>query len=537
MPDIEAIHHVCSKQPRMNADLCGGIVNVQTNQIVSSGRTAAEEYLHEVWTSASQSFPPGLKYLGCQRCTPFEEFSDITRPMKPYRSFDLNQSDTYLMKFMFSFDGVPLYPPRYIHLPYPRDGDLLFLGGTRYKLTPVIGGRVFNVEVDKVYMPTPRARLIFAKTPVTFVLNNQVRHANAVNSPLYNVSRDDGVKTRDSLLIHYMLAEYGLTETMRRYYGAEVRVGGKELDALVETGEWFVYRSIGRSLGPSAKGGYAGSDIRIAIPADHHKPIHNSIVGGIFYVLDHWPNMMDADDVDNPDNWLRLLSRFIFKTTDGENKMFEEMQTHRRTIRRYMDTITKGTLLKENIHCETIYDLFHYMNIHFDDMLIHNDIGSMYNQELTSIKHLLYDIVYNIFILMFDLQKLSGDRVNRETITKRMDRILRRDYIFKISKHAEVTADSIAANCKPYNATCNMISQTRVSMAGKKPNKHGGGMLDEASLLHASQVEVGSVQMLSKADPTGRSKCNPFMFFGQPNYIQQNPKLEGTIERLQKIIK
>lgn len=536
MADIELIKQVGARQPRMNAEICNGIASIHMNSLTASGRTATEQYIHDVWEAASQSFPEGLRYLGDERCTPFEEWREITRPMKPYRSFDLTESDTYLMKYRFSFNGQEIRP-RYIFLPYPRDGDLLFLGGTRYKITPVIGGRAFNIEYDRIFLPSPRARLIFCKTQVTYVLNNHsIGHANAVSSPLYNVSSDESIKSRDTLLVHYMLAEYGLSEMMKRYYDTEVKVGGIELDGLVDTGEWFVYKSLGRPPA-GVRSGYTPTNIRIAIPAEKHSPVLNSIIGGVFYILDHFPEAMEPGDVDNPEYWLRLLSRFIFKTTDAENKMFEEMLTHRRNICRYMDGITRQTLKREGVNCETIYDLFHYMNLHFDDMLIHNDLGSMYNQELTTVKHIVYDIVYNIFILMFNLQKLSGERVNADTITKHMDKLLRRDNIYKVTKHAEVTADAIAANCKPFNATCNTISQAKVSMAGKKSNKHGGGMADEASLLHASQTEVGSIQMMTKADATGRSKLNPFVFFGQPDYIQANPALEETIEKLQKQIK
>ena len=45
------------------------------------------------------------------------------------------RSDVYLMKFLFSFNGVEL-PPRYIYLPFVGEAGTMFLGGSRYLVTP-----------------------------------------------------------------------------------------------------------------------------------------------------------------------------------------------------------------------------------------------------------------------------------------------------------------------------------------------------------------------------------------------------------------
>lgn len=511
MLDMRLLNLVSEQRPRMNPDICNGLSTAHIKNI--------EGYINDVWRSAEESFPPQLKYLGFLRCTPYEEYRELVRPSKPRRSFELAESDVYMVKYMTSFNGTEMRP-RFIMLPFVRDGGIIFIKGTQYKVSPVIGGRAFNIERGRVFMGTPRARLIFAKMPVSFIMNEKVCHADVVYSPLYNLQPESRSKLY-STLVHYMLAEYGLVGMMRKYFNTEVIVGGPELDNLLMEGEHYVFRS--RQLPPSGRGraAFVPCDIRIAIKAADYKPILNSILGAVMYVIDNCPESITYDDTKDSDLWLRLLSRFIFKTADSERKMYDEMCSHLASIRHYMDPITKKVLRKEGIPCNDIFDLLHYLNLNFHDMVIHHDVGSMYNMELTTTKHLGYNIVHNIFMMMFDIMKLQGDRVTFENVTSSMDKILRRDKVLTVSKHGELSADGIATDCKPYAATCNLISQTRASAAGRS-QKHNNAMADPSLLLHASQVEVGSYQMMSKAEPSGRAKANPFMHFSERSYITPN---------------
>jgi hypothetical protein len=526
MLDTRLLNLVSANRPGMNPDICNGLSAIHVQEEI-------EGYINDVFRSAAESFPPQFKYLGFQRCTPYEEFREIVRPQKPRRSFELSRSSVYMVKYLFSFEGREMRP-RYIFLPFINDGGIIYLKGTQYKVSPVLGGRAFNIERGRVFMGTPRARLVFAKTPVSFMLNERVHHADVVYSPLYNLQPDERSKLY-STLVHYMLAEFGLHGTMRRFFDTEIKVGERELDALIETGEWYVFRS--RQMAPTGRGraAFIPSEIRIAIPADKYQPILNSIIGAVFYIIDNCPEAITAEDTESSENWLRILSRFIFKTTDSERKMFDEMTNHLTSIRHYMDPITRANLAKEKILCRDIFDLLHHLNVNFHDMVIHHDVGSMYNLELTTTKHIAYNIVHNIFSMMFEIMKLSGDRITFENVTGVMDKILRRDKIFTVNKHGELSADGIATDCKPYAATCNIISQTRASAAGKS-QKHQNAMGDPSLLLHHSQVEVGSYQMMSKAEPSGRAKANPYMHLVGKSYIAPNPGMVEYVAHLKELL-
>ncbi len=524
MVDVRLVQAIASSRPKLNPDICEGLPLLHIREV--------EEYINDIFRSAAESLPPQLKYVGPERCTPYEEYKEIIRPLKPKRSFELARSDIYLMKYNFTFNGVPLRP-RYIFLPIISDGSIIHLKGTQYKVSPVLGGRAFNIERGIIFMNTPRARLTFNKTPVSFILNRQISHADIVYSPMYNMSATDRSKLVSSL-VHYQLAEYGLHGMMKRYYNTDIKVGYEELDELIGTGEWYVFAS--RQLPPIGRGKnkFNPSAIRIAVKAEDYKPIFNSVLGAVFYIIDNFPESIQAEDTIHSDLWLRLLSRFIFKTPDTERKMYEEMLNHLNSIRHYMDPITKKVLEKEKIPNRDIFDLFQYLVNNFHDIVIHHDVGSMYNLELTTTKHVVYDIVHNIFMMMFELMKLTGDRVTQKNVTEIMDKILRRDKILNTKKHGEYSADGIASDCKPYAATCNLISQTK---AAGKNQKHQNQMEDPSLLLHHSQVEVASYQMMSKAEPSGRSKANPFMTLIGKSYVIQNPNMVDYVEHLKTLLK
>ena len=242
MVDVRLVQAIASSRPKLNPDICEGLPLLHIREV--------EEYINDIFRSAAESLPPQLKYVGPERCTPYEEYKEIIRPLKPKRSFELARSDIYLMKYNFTFNGVPLRP-RYIFLPIISDGSIIHLKGTQYKVSPVLGGRAFNIERGIIFMNTPRARLTFNKTPVSFILNRQISHADIVYSPMYNMSATDRSKLVSSL-VHYQLAEYGLHGMMKRYYNTDIKVGYEELDELIGTGEWYVFAS--RQLPPIGRG-------------------------------------------------------------------------------------------------------------------------------------------------------------------------------------------------------------------------------------------------------------------------------------------
>lgn len=509
--------------PRMNKDICDGIAEIHTQQ--------CDDYINQIFRAAAESYPAGLEYVGYSRCTPYEEYREITRPPKPNRSFEMSRSDIYMNKYKFTFNGVPI-KPRFIMLPYVGPGGIIHLKGTQYKVTPVLSGKVFNIEKGNVFMPTPRAPLCFSRVETSFLMDGRIIHSNTACSELFNMAKVERSKLSSSL-VHYMLSEYGLTGMFITVFNVNIQIGDRTLEDLTTTHHVFSSRQLPPIY--KYKGTYPTTDVRIAIAHSEYTPALNTVIGAVFYIIDQCVDACQIEDLDNPDLWLRLLPRFLFNSLDSEKKRYEEMIAHQDSVKRSMDPLTRKILMREGIVCPEIFDLFKYMTLNIDDMVSHHDVGTMYDQELTTVRHLMRTVVHNIFHCMFELKKLTGDRINAAKITTVMDSKMRRDRILSLEKHGEISADGIATDCKVYGATTNVVSQSKAASAGKK-TKHNRGDKDLALLLHPSQVEIGTYLMMSKAEPSGRAKLNPFLYFSEGHYISTRPELEDYINDFKELL-
>lgn len=511
--DIDLFNDVASALPRMNEDICSGLA---TKQMLE-----AERYIHENWIASSSSYPKELTYIGYERCTPYEAFRELTRQKKRGRLYDLSRSDLYMCKYKFAFNGKEMRP-RYMLLPYFSDGGTIYLKGTLYRLLPVYGGRIMNVENDRVYIQGPRVRLAFGRMSHSVVENGYLVHGDIVHGRIHQGSTIPSTSKKKCLMFHYLCADKGLTRVMQEHFGIPIEIGYQELDN--SPSDYLVYRSSGENKLSSNKRLHVPSPIRIKVEKKYKGTLLHSLMCSLFYILDVYPDAMTKEDLEDPDMWLRLLTRFIFKDNKIEAKRFREMQRHKRVIEEYMDKITRRLLMLDGIDCTTTYDLFTFLVKNYNDLVIHSDMGSMYKRELSTVRHVLYDIVYNIFNLMFQLEQLVGeDKITEDKINGKMDRELSRDKIYQITKHREFVSDGIAGDCKPYFATAQMMSQQRASMSNRAASKHIDIMKDPSMLLHYSQIETSTYSMMSKADPTGRSRCNPFVNFGIGYYMEPRP--------------
>lgn len=507
---------------------------IQDNLVVYHLSTI-EEYMDSCFQCASESFPEGLKYIGSQRCTPLEQFTEVTRPLSPSKKFELSKSDVYLMKYHFTFRGVKLRP-YYIFLPFVNEGGLIFLKGTQYKLTPVIGGKIFNIERDEIYMPTLRIRIGFKQIGTSCVLNDKIIHGTSIYSHLHHGLKKTERSALFPTLLHYILAEFGLSVTMKKFFGIDVKVGNEELDKLKDKG-YQVYRSRQIIYNNKRNSSKEVSKIRIAIPEDQYYSLLDNVICTLFYIIDNCVSTTEnIVDLDNPNLWLYLLDRFIFKATKTEKKQYDKMVDHLLSIKKVMDPMARRILESDRIKCETIFDLFKYIMIKYQDIIIHNDAGSMYGKEITTTKHLMYNVVYNIFKMMYVLQSLPDNVLNIDKVSGVILKMINRDAIFTVTGHGELVPASIASDCLLFSATGNLISHSKAITAGISNQRSRKGNLDVNRLTHASQVAVGSYGWITKKGPTGRDKINPFFNFGENFTTAVSKPLQKDIDKLASLL-
>jgi len=508
--------------PQVNKQVCEGLAVSQMDEM--------ESYIDEIWSAASDSFPGSLRYVGYDRCTPHEAFRELTRPK---RNIDLAYSTTYTCMYKFTFEGKPI-KSKFLDLPYVKKGSLMYLRGTRYKVAPILGGAVFNTEEDKIFMWTPRFRMQFLKMSTAFVKDDAVVHTDTVYTPLYNLNSNKA-SSLNSTIVHYLLTEFGLTGMFKTCFGVDVKVGGAELDHYLKDPDYKVYRSRKLPLSGRGANSYVGNELRIVIPSQIDERTLDSVIGGIFYIVDTYPLAVSVEDVDNPELWINLLHHFIFATGAGSETAYKEISTHLDSIRQYTDTITLKILRMAGIEVSNFYELLVYIVKNFSDILLNNDVASMYDKELTVVKHIAFNIVGGIFKLMFELNKLKDEKLHAQAIITKMAVKLRRDAVLSVSGIGGLSADSVACDCMPYAATCNMEPQSKASSSATK-GKQRKSTNDRSALVNASQAEVAVYQCMSKSEPSGRGKTNFFVRLRGNRKIVAKPHLEKHMTELQRLI-
>ena len=524
MIDLKLHKLVADQAPVMNTQITEGLSTLQSFSV--------ENYIHHVWKCAAETFPPGLKYLYGSRCTPYEEFKVVTEPTNPIKIFEMGKSDIYLMKYVFSFNGVEL-KPRYIFLPFLRPGNLWFARDARYMLTPVISGKVFNIENGNIYMPLQKFKMGFFKTPTACMLNEKVIQGSSVCSHLFIIKKPAMRSNLQPTLMHYILAEYGLSATLKLLFNVDAKIGKNELKTLMGKGH-TVFSSIRRP--PIRKTlNFELSDIHIAIPDNQYKSYLDNVMSTIFYIIDNTvESTSSVKDLENPQLWLRLLDLFIFKEQGSERKIFDRMEAHTLWAKHLMDPVTQKTLIQNNINCKTIFELFKYICINYEDIIIHNDPGSMYDKDLDAIKHFLYSVVYNIFTTTYQLQNIAPSMLNADKITKTFTKFLKKDRILSVKGHGELQSVSVATDAMIFSTTCNCINYSKANNENKGKR---GGYVEIGSNLHPSQAEVGTYQWITQSEFTGRGKLSPFLKLANKRFIKQSEKLSDDINEFYKLLK
>ena len=522
--DLDVFNAIESDLPVMNKDICGGLA--------SKHLTESADYINEIWKTVAVDFPEGMKYEGCSMTNPYEEYAEIIRPSKPRHQFEITKSNVYMMKYKFSYNGVPI-KNRFIQLLYSED-DLTKINGSLYKITPVLSGRVFNIERDKIFVPTPRARNVcFLKDIYSYLLNGCERYSDIIYSQQYQMLEASRSRYRPTL-VHYMLCEHGLTKALKKYFNLDVIYGAGDMDEYCMSDEWSVFESKKLPI-KGMRNVTVRNNIKIIIRTNTILKSHHGVICAIIYIIDHCAETCIDSDLDDPELWLFILPKFLFKKPEQTKLLHTTMISHLGWVKSSMDNVMKRTLLASGIDCDSVFDLFSYMLLNFDDMLIHNDIGSMNDKELNVVKHVLYDVVYMIFTLMFRLRKLNGSNVNSKIIDSTIDRCFMSNRIKVTRGHGELMPVSIASDCKMFSATCNLITHAKAAEGGKGGKRRSASNEDNTR-LHQSQTEVASFLWITKTDPTGRSKLNPFAYINEMGIFTQRPGNEDSVNRFIDLI-
>lgn len=503
-----------------------------------------ETYLDSVMKSASKGFPDGLEYVGYQKCTPAEEYTETTKDRNNKRVYNLARSDVYMVKYIFKYRGIEL-PPRYVSLPYSEEAGIIYLGGSRFHIKPVLSDKVISPGLDIVFVRLLRDKVTFRRCRHNIIIDGKHHLSPVIWSNIYRKAKDPKktpITTKaETCLIHYLLARYGFTEMCQRMLGFVPIVGADEItEETYPSDKWIICQSMRMKPKTSKDLVYISSDIKIAIPREKWSFLVESVVAGVYYVIDHFPARIRPNYMNNTTLWSVLLGNIIFSGVYSEGKLFEDIKEHFNSLNDYVDVIVTKKLAEGGYVINTFYELLELIVDKFNIWVLQPGTSStsVYGKTMEILYYVVYDITSGIFRANFRLNKMATRKVLSE---KEIKEIFNKQFtpgaIFQLnSGKISVEAVSYSGDHKFPKITSVVSEQENVS--GNNPGQKQRVTVGEDKRLHHSMIEAGSLLGMPKTNPTPNVRINPYISLNLGNgTIEANPALKDLLESVGEKLK
>ena len=495
-----------------------------------------EEYIDEVFKSVSKSFPKGLVYAGYERCTPQEEFEEVTRARTNKRSFDLAKSDIYLVKYRFTFLDIHTIT-RFIYLPFVGEAGIMHLSGSRYHVVPVLSDKVISPGYDEIFVRLLRDKMIFNRCYHSLIIDGVRETTHVIWSRIHRGAKDSKSKSGDNVpattrantcIGHYLFAKFGLVKTFEQYVGFTPIIGGNEITSKSYPSEHYVICE-STQIKPKSYIGkfYTPNSIKLVIPRSHWNSTSKGLAIAFFYVVDHFPNRFKPDikHIDDKSLWMILLGHIVYSGAYGENKLYADIEEHFLSLDDYLDTLIVKKLKESGHDIQDFYKLLVLILSSFNELVLdsNNTVNNMFVKSLEVLYYMLEDITHSIFRVNFRLSKLAIKRaLTVSDVTETFNRFMKQGSVFKLTSGKIILESVSYSGDNKYPKITSKITEQE-SLSGKGGTRTAIG-LDKH--LDISMIEAGSVLFISKANPSPTGRINPFVKMDlATGTILPNPKL------------
>lgn len=519
--------------PKLNPSIAKGLAVEHMKEV--------ESYIDSVFRSVSTGFPPGLRYLGCRRCDPLEEYAEISRNKNSKCVFDVARSDIYLMEYKFAYNDEPPIS-RYIYLPFVTTAGTIYLSGSRFVISPILADQVISVGMHNVFVRLLKAKLTFNRISHHYRANGATENIQVAWSKIYNKKANavhpKATTSAKTSLVHYLLCKHGFTGMFERYTKCKPILGGENIThEQYPASEWVICES--SQIAPkNYRFHYEASNIRIAIKREEYNIDVQNLVAGFFYVVDHFPSRIRPEYVDDNRLWMVLLGHIIWSGSVSEVKLYSDVGDHIASLDEYMDSVYSHKLKAIGYECADIYQLFYRIISTFTEWMRTADdrVSTMYDKELSVLPFVCYEIVSSINNLYFNLNAAKKKDFTAKKIQTLMNHNLRQGSVFKLTKElGSVTTTSTSGDNMALKITNILTPQSKST---KSSGSKGRAVLaDPTKRLHASIAEVGGAWALPKSEPDGRSRVNPTLQISPTGLVLRDPKYIDLLDSIQAKIK
>jgi len=545
--------------PKFNRTIADGVAMAQMKNALS--------YIDQVWKSVSREFPEGLVYLGFERCLPTEEYKEGARKIllsrnsrrldtklkkTPKLYFDLARSDVYLVKYFFRYKGEDL-TPKYLYMPFVSRGGLIYIAGSRFAVSPILHDIIISPDDTSVFARLLCTKFTFKRLDYTYNQDNKNKVVRVVWSSIYYMKEQENDKTVSMVtcLAHYLFCRFGVRGTFDKYLGVDHVLGTDDINVSnYPIDDWVICESRGIKPSRNVSLDYVKPKIKIAIRRNQVDQHVESLVGALFYLLDHFPKRLVLKDIDNVWLWKVLMGHILWSGNYNEGLLHDKICDHFKSIDQYLDSISQKKLADIDIHVNDTYDFFMHVIRNVNNWILrdHDKTSTMYGKELMVLNDLLYLITHSIVATNFALQTASRRFINDpnrplsiKTIEETFKKNLKPGPVFKITSECSgVSSFSVPGDNMAFKLTSLLVPQNS-AIKGKDASKRAGrrdaGSQSSNKLLDASIAEIGGFMNVQKKAPSGRTRLNVYASITSDYVTKPSDKFKDLIERTQDKIK
>lgn len=521
---------VAENTPQVNPLIANGLITTHIKQGLS--------YLNSVWQEVALSFPAGLKYVGCRELTPLEEFAlRARRTSSRAPQIDLARCDLRMVRFDLTYNGAPL-DPVHLQVPFFGTGGSFHLSGSLYQYSPILADRVISVNRNGIFVKLLQTKIIFHRVIYYFNTNNPGRSQEimpVVWGRIWNGSLDKPTGTTKvsghSTIAHYLFAQFGVKETFKRFASAEVAYGSRDQinESTYPRDEWVICTSANVQVGGRRRKHIEPNELHVAVRRSQYTHLVKTLIAGIFYVTDRFTYRRDYMRIDGTDRWRVMLGVLLFGRDKNEGALLSDIDGHLLSMGRYVDDIARHNLKKIGHDIDGIYELFILILNKIDTWIIEGDntSSSLYRKEFSTLYNLYFNITSAIFHFLFELEKQQRRTgLSERHINEQLRAVLKPGLIFALkSGHGEVWVSDYVGSNMLKKSTSIMTPQHAATKGGRS-----SPTTDPSRKLDKSHLEVFPIAGMTKAEPMGGTRVNPFLQITEEGGIVRNARLAALVD-------
>ena len=215
------------------------------------------------------------------------------------------------------------------------------------------------------------------------------------------------------------------------------------------------------------------------------------------------------------------------------------------SIRGYIDDMVMSDFKRIGLdHIKSINDAFVFIIDNFNDMVasVSNDtsINTLYGKQLQVLQFLLFNITKAINYAYFGLGNLKlKQKENPDTPIKEREiadvlRTIRTETFMDIREHREIMILSDPTDLPLLKPGRIMVPQER---SDKQRTRSGPAAVnDVVNKLSDSLLTTGAAKDMTKTDPSGQSRMNPYIYMDDEYTVSENPELKHIMDHVRELL-